>query len=323
MSNESTPQADWPYWRRFYAYTQERFPLLSHGLLIFSYYSSNSLLAQVLTEPDQPLSYDRGSLLGAIVVLCFFFHLRVFDEHKDFQSDSKHYPDRILQRGLVTLQQLTLLGLAAIGVELLLSWLWQPEGKPAAFVSLGVSLGYSLLMLKEFFVGRWLNRRFVAYAVSHMLIMPLLAMIPFSFATGKFLWEAPGWFWWYAFVGFFVTFNWEISRKIRPPSEELPGVDTYSSLFGPRTAATIVLVIRLIDTAMVMAVGYHLGLSGWFFAVIIAMFLATLSSYAFFVSQLTTKTAKRLEKVAGMYIIGFDLALAIELIRKFGVEFLW
>ena len=323
MRNASIPETEWPFWKRFYAYTQERFPLLSHGLLIISYYSSNSLLAQVLTKPDQPLCYDRGSLLGAIVLLCFFFHLRVFDEHKDFESDSEHYPDRVLQRGLVTLRQLTWLGAIGIGVELLFSWLWQPESKPAAVFSVSVALVYSLLMLKEFFIGQWLNRHFIAYAVSHMLIMPLLAMIPFSFATGNTIWEASGWFWWYAFVGFFVTFNWEISRKIRPPNEEKSGVDTYSSLFGPRTAATIVLVIRLIDTAMVMAVGAHLGLSGWFFAVIIVMLLATLFSYSMFVSQLTTETAKRLEKVAGMYIIGFDLALAIELIRKFGVEFQW
>jgi 4-hydroxybenzoate polyprenyltransferase len=323
MSNGSIPESDWPFWKRLYAYSQERFPLLSHGLLIVSYYSSNSLLAQVLTEPDQPLSYDRGSLFGAIVMFCFFFHLRVFDEHKDFQSDSEHYPDRVLQRGIVTLRQLTLLGFAAIGVELLFSWLWQPGGEPAALVAVCVAIGYSLLMLKEFFIGRWLNRHFVAYAVSHMIIMPLLAMIPFSFATGNYIWEAPGWFWWYAFVGFFVTFNWEISRKIRIPAEEKPGVETYSSLFGPRTAATIVLAIRLIDTVMVMAVGKHLDLSGWFFAVIITMFLATLISYTLFVSQLTTVTAKRLERVAGMYIIGFDLALAIELIRNFGVEFQW
>ena len=321
MSNRSNTEIDWPFWKRFYAYTQERFPLLSHGLLIISYYSSNSLLAQTLTAPDQPLCYNRGSLLGAVVLLCFFFHLRVFDEHKDFKSDSHHYPDRVLQRGLVSLRQLTLLCVIAIGVELLFSWLWQPESKPAALVSVSIAIVYSLLMLKEFFIGRGLKRHFLAYAVSHMLIMPLLAMIPFSFATGKYAWEAPGWFWWYAFVGFFVTFNWEISRKIRPPSEERPGVDTYSSLFGPRTAATIVVVIRLIDTAMVMAVSKHLGLSGWFFAVIITMLLATLVSYALFVSQLTTETARRLEKVAGMYIIGFDLALAIELIRKFGVEF--
>lgn len=314
---------DAPFYRRFYAYTQERFPLLGHGLLIVSYYSSNSLLAQVLTEPDQPLHYDRGSLMGAVVLLCFFFHLRVFDERKDYAEDSRHYPNRVLQRGLVTLRQLTMIGVGAIGVELLLSAFWRPLGQPAAITAVLVALGYSLLMLKEFFCRDWLKRRFVRYAVSHMLIMPLLAMIPFSFATGQYLWNAPGWFWWYALVGFFVTFNWEISRKIRPPECEIEGVNTYSSLFGAKRSATLVLLIRLVDTGMVAAVGLKLGLSGWFYVALVVMLLATLGSYIGFVRHMTTATAKRLEKVAGLYIVAFDLALAVELIRNYGVTFQW
>lgn len=323
MSDEIELSSESSFWRRFYAYTKERFPLLSHGLLIISYYSSNSLLAQVLTEPEEGLEYDWGSLMGAFVVLCFFFHLRVFDEHKDFEADSKHYPNRILQRGLITLRQLTIIGVVAIGLELLLSAIWQPLGKPAALISVGVALVYSLLMLKEFFIGKFLNQHFVLYAVSHMLIMPLLAMIPFSFATGEYAWNAPAWFWWYAFVGFFVTFNWEISRKIRSPQDELHGVETYSSLFGPRKAATFVLVIRLIDTAMVASVGIVLELSIWFYVAILAMLLATLYSYIRFVLNMSATAAKQLEIVAGLYIIAFDLALAIELFRKYGVAFQW
>lgn len=323
MMEATQPSVEWRFWRRMYAYTQERFPLAGHGLLIASYYSSNSLLAQILTEPEKPLHYDRGSLLGAVTLFCFFFHLRVFDEHKDFESDSRHHPDRILQRGLVTLRQLTIVGIAAICVELLLAAIWQPNGKPAALVAVVVALAYSLLMFKEFFCREWLNRRFVLYAVSHMLIMPLLAMIPFGFATGQFLWDAPGWFWWYALVGFFVTFNWEISRKIRAPADEIEGVDTYSSLFGPRTAATVVLGVRLIDTGMVAVLGARLGLSAWFYVAIVTMFLVTLASYFRFVRRFTTRSAKQLERVAGFYIIAFDLALAIELIRKYGVTIQW
>lgn len=323
MSRQQPLNADAPFWRRLYAYTQERFPLVGHGLLIVSYYSSNSLLGQALADPGARLHYDRGSLFGAITLFCLFFHLRVFDEHKDFATDQTHHPDRILQRGLVTLRQLALLGGIAIGLELLLALVWRPQGGFAPLVAVGVALAYSLLMLKEFFVGRWLQQHFLVYAISHMLIMPLLAMIPFGFATGEYLWDAPTWFWWYACVGFFVTLNWEVSRKIRAPGEEIEGVDTYSSRFGPRGAASVVVGIRLIDTAMVAAVGVHLGLSGWFFAAIIAMLAATLFSYVRFCRTLTSAAAKTLERVAGMYIIAFDLALAIELIRKYGVTFQW
>ena len=43
--------------------------------------------------------------------------------------------------------------------------------------------------------------------------MPLLALMIFSFATGRSLGQAPPWFWLYALVGFFVTLNWEVSAR--------------------------------------------------------------------------------------------------------------
>jgi hypothetical protein len=321
--SSNSVQADSPFLQRLYAYTQERFPILGHGLLIVSYYSSNSLLAQVLTRPSERLHYNVGSLFGAITLFCFFFHLRVFDEHKDFADDSVNYPDRVLQRGLITLADLRWLGAAAITIELVLAALWRPTGKPAALFAECVALAFSLLMLKEFFCGEWLRRHFLLYAASHMIIMPLLAMIVFGFTTGEYFWHAPGWFWWYSLVGFFVTFNWEISRKIRAPEDELPGVDTYSAIFGPFVAASLVLFIRVIDTSMVAAVGRHLNLSPLFFVAIILLFALTLFSYFSFIRNVTRRTAKQLEHTAGLYIIAFDAALAIELIRKCGVTFQW
>ena len=202
-----------PFGKRLKAYLDQRFPLIGHGILIVSYYSSNQFLAEVLTRPDEKLVYNVGSILGAVAIFCTFFHLRVFDEHKDYESDLKHYPDRVLQSGLITLGHLKLFGAVAIALELVCAAVWMPLGKPAALVAVLVTLGYSLLMLNEFFVSRWLSKRFLLYAISHMLIMPLLAMVVFSFTTGEYFWNAPGWFWFYAFVGFFVTLNWEIRER--------------------------------------------------------------------------------------------------------------
>ena len=89
-----------PFGRRLWAYLLERFNPLSNMLLIVSYYSSNQFLAQLLTHPGQPVSYSIRSLAGATTVLCMFFHLRVFDEHKDYEEDCRFFPNRVLQRGL-------------------------------------------------------------------------------------------------------------------------------------------------------------------------------------------------------------------------------
>ncbi len=319
-SRNSLPPHDAPFAARLWAYLSERFPPAGYGVLIVSYYSSNQFLAEVLTRPGQQLVYNLGSLLGAITLLCIFFHLRVFDEHKDYAEDCIYYPDRVLQSGRITLPQLKLLGTGAIGLELLLSAVWMPAGQPAALVAVLATLAFSLLMLKEFFVREWLKEHFLIYTISHMMIMPLMAMVVFSFATGMYMWQAPGWFWLYAFVGFFVTLNWEISRKIRAPEQEIEGVVTYTKVFGTYGAAYAVLIVRVIDTAIVALVGWKIQASWWFYVALVALFVVCLIGFFQYRFNTNAKTAKRMETYAGVYIIAFDLILAAELIRSHGVE---
>jgi acyl-CoA synthetase (AMP-forming)/AMP-acid ligase II/4-hydroxybenzoate polyprenyltransferase len=305
-----------PFAARLRAYLAERFPLLSHGVLIVSYYSANQFLAQVLTTPgSHGLHLHWRTLAGAVALFCVFFHLRVFDEHKDYAEDCRYHPHRVLQRGLITLRHLKILGALAIGLELSLAAL---VGWPA-LVALLLALGFSLLMLKEFFLGAWLRERFLLYSLSHMLIMPLLALQVFSFTTGRYPWQAPPWFWLYAFVGFFVTLNWEISRKIRAPEDELAGLASYSRTLGTFGAAYAVIAIRLIDTGMVYLVGWHLGLSPWFYGVLAALFLVCCYGLYDFRVHTSPRSAKRMETYAGMYIIAFDLTLAVELLRLHGL----
>jgi 4-hydroxybenzoate polyprenyltransferase len=308
-----------PFRRRLSDYLAERFPLLGHGVLIFAYYSSNQFLARTLTAPGRPMHYDRTSLLGGIVLFCFFFHLRVFDEHKDYADDCRHYPDRVLQSGRVTLRDLRLLAAFAIALEIALT-AWRGLGPLAAWAGAFV---FSLLMLKEFFVSAWLERHFLAYATSHMLIMPLLSLMVFSYATGRAPWTAPPWYWVYAWVGFFVTFNWEVSRKIRAPEDEIDGVDSYTRIFGTHGAAYVVLLIRVIDTALVALVGWHLGLPPWFYLALVALFLVTLVGFFQYRLHTNRKNAKRMETYAGMYIIAFDLILAVSIASRYGLEAPW
>lgn len=304
-----------PYGRRLFAYLAERFPLLGHGVLIAAYYSSNQFLARTLTRPGEPMHYDVSTVLGMLTLLCFFFHLRVFDEHKDYAEDCVHYPQRILQSGVITLRELKALGAVCIAAEIVFSAL---RG-PAVLAAWGMAFGFSLLMLREFFAREWLKRHFLVYAVTHLLVMPFLSLLVFSFATGRWPWEAPLWFGVYAWVGFFVTFNWEVSRKIRAPEDEIEGVETYTRIFGTYGAAWLVLVLRLIDTGLVALVGWHLGLSPWFYAALVALFAVCLVGFFQYRLNTTRKTAKRMETYAGLYIIAFDVILAVEIARKWGL----
>jgi 4-hydroxybenzoate polyprenyltransferase len=302
--------------RNFLAYCNERFPPVGNVLLILSYYSSNQFLATALTHRGATMHYDVWSLLGMLMIVSFFFHIRVFDEHKDYEDDCRHYPNRVLQSGRITLRHLKIAGAIAIGMEAAIA----AARGTAPLLAWLVAFGYSLLMLKEFFAPEALKKRFLLYATSHMLIMPLLALLVFSFTTRRWPWEAPGWFWVYAFVGFFVTFNWEVSRKIRAPEEEIDGVDSYTKMFGTHGAAYIVLLIRVIDTALVAAVGWHLGFSRWFYLALIGLYGVCLVGFFQYRMRPSPKTAKMMEVYAGMYMIAFDLLVAIGLGHKFGVR---
>ncbi len=301
---------------RLGAYLGERFPLMGNGLLILSFYSSNQFLAHALDNPGQPMRYDLTTLCGAVVVLCFFLHMRIFDDHKDFSEDSVFFPHRVLQRGVVTLGELKGLAAIAIGMEIVLA----ATVGLAALASWAIAFAFSILMLEEFFVRDWLKQRFLLYASLHMLIMPLLAMVVWSFATGRFGWEMPPWYWLYSMVGFFLAFNWEVSRKIRAAEDEREGLDSYSRLFGAYGAAYLVLLIRFMDTILVGLVALYLGLSAWFFLLLVGLYCVCLIGFFQYRFQTSRETAKRLTVYAGLYIIVFDLALAVELGRKYGLS---
>ena len=249
-------------------------------------------------------------------MLCLFFHLRVFDEHKDYADDCRYFPQRVLQRGLISLHDLKILG----GIAIVLEWLLGAWLGWATLVSILAAQAFSLLMLKEFFCRDWLRRHFLTYAMSHMLIMPLLALVVFSAATGRYLWEAPGWFWLYSFVGFFVTFNWEVSRKIRAPEQEIDGVETYTKMFGTYGAAYLVLAIRVVDTAH----GGPRGLAPGVKRVVLRRVGGTVWSVSGrFLPIPVAHLAAHGESdgiYAGMYIVAFDLTLAVEIARLNGIR---
>ena len=191
------------------------------------------------------MQYDFSSLLGSLTLLCLFFHLRVFDDHKDYTEDCRHYPHRVLQQGIVTLNELKVLGGIAIALEFVLSALCST----ASLVSVLFAFCFSLLMFKEFFARDWLKRHFLVYASTHMLIMPLLAIVIFSFATRQYPWEASSWIWLYSFVGFFVVFDLEVSRRFVPRRKRSKEWTRTQRFSAPDGAAYLVLPIRVIDTS--------------------------------------------------------------------------
>lgn len=118
---------------------------------------------------------ENLALTTFLVGVSFLFLLlrqRVLDEFKDFKHDSKNYPNRPLQRGLVTKRALVILGVFAFIGELLPIFLISPM---ALLYYLPVLI-FSLLMAKEFFVAKWLKKHQTIYFISHQSVYIFLAL---------------------------------------------------------------------------------------------------------------------------------------------------
>ena len=239
------------FFSKWWIYQRERFPVLAHGLLIasfsFSAVSFSSLLRGCHQLPD-------GKILLVAFVNSFisFLQLRIADEFKDFDEDSRYRPYRPVPRGLVTLRELGWLwgGSAAVQVALAL-WL-----NAHLLWLLAINWIYLTLMSREFFAREWLKQRPITYLWSHMLIMPLIDFYATACdwlpATGK----APAGLFWFVVVSFFNGIVIEIGRKVRSPEKEEDGVQTYSALWGGARASCIwISVMTVTALSAILAAG--------------------------------------------------------------------
>ena len=154
---------------RWAVYQRERFPLASHVPLVAAFSASAVCFSSLLRgHYAAPTAAALG--VAFLTSLLFFLQLRIADEFKDFEEDSRFRPYRPVPRGLVTLRELAWLGAAAAGVQLALAfWL-----EPSLVWLLIATWLYLTLMTREFFVRRWLKKHPVVYMTSHMLILPLV-----------------------------------------------------------------------------------------------------------------------------------------------------
>jgi 4-hydroxybenzoate polyprenyltransferase len=235
----------------------------------------------------------------------FFLQLRIADEFKDFEEDSRYRPYRPVPRGLVSLRELGWVGAAAAAIQFGLAlWLL-----PAlALLLAGVWL-YLVLMSKEFFVADWLKSRPVLYMLSHMVIVPLIDL----YATACDWWPALGWpprgLFWFVAVSYFNGLVIELGRKIRAPADEEEGVNTYSALWGPRGAVFVWLAAMLATAGCAV-----LGARPIDFVVPVAVWLTLLLGAGLFIawrflSTLTKGAGKQIEMLSAVWTIGMYLSI--------------
>ncbi len=239
---------------RWCVYQRERFPIFAHGLLIAAFSSCAVSFSCLLRGGDTAPSVAALFTAFASAFL-LFLQLRIADEFKDFDEDSRYRPYRPVPRGLVKLRELAIVGVTGGVIQLGLA-LWL---SPRLVALLLVTWAYLALMTREFFVREWIRERPITYLWTHMLIIPLT-----DFYATACDWQSaqaapPAGLFWFIAVSFFNGVTLELGRKIRAPGDEEEGVRTYSHLWGYRNATIVWLTALLVTAACAVAAAAKIG----------------------------------------------------------------
>ncbi len=156
--------------QNLYKYLKQRFPIINmvlFAILFLTVYSVARSYNWLTSAGFRPIDY-----LGIFSCIFFFFRLRVFDEIKDYDMDVINHPDRILQSGQITLKELKVIAVAGTLIELA----WSLSMGLPTFLAWLAAFSFSVLMRYEFFIPTILKKNLLVYAISHMLIMPLIIL---------------------------------------------------------------------------------------------------------------------------------------------------
>ncbi|TAE27589.1 MAG: hypothetical protein EAZ91_16070 [Cytophagales bacterium] len=271
--------------KNLFAYLQERFPPVNMALFAVLFGTVYSV-ARYFWSSYTPAPFGLREVGGMVAVITFFFRLRVFDEIKDYDLDAINHPQRVLQSGRVNLRQLFTLAVAG-GVWELAWSVW--SGWPTV-VCWVLAVGYSLLMRYEFFVGAFLKKRLLLYAITHMLIMPLVIAWVWSAYTPDFGLSRPLYL--LAALSLLGGFAFEIARKLHTPAAERPLVDSYSKTMGYAGAIGAVLLVLTGSVLVQRLLLTDLRSPNLPFVLIGLLYAATLVLYGLALARPAEKTLK-------------------------------
>ena len=236
--------------KRLWIYQKERFPLGILAITTSAVLASTFAVLEWTGYNDIPLwKYLALGVAG----LSFMLHTRVIDEIRDKDVDDVHHPDRPVQRGLVSLRELTVLGYANGGVFICIHALLDPL---SGLLSAGLLL-YSIVARYEVGPLAWLKPRFWLYNVVMLGQMLLLQWIAYAALTRTLDW--PSAIWMHGWGIWALTAQIEVARKCLAPDEETTYRDSYSSRVGSWGSAGIVLALTLLALWAFAATGMPLN----------------------------------------------------------------
>ena len=301
-TNPANPDGFFWRWNTYFA---ERFPPLQHGVLIAAFcFGVLSYAARVGFPASKP-----GAMVFVVTFVTAFLmllQLRILDEFKDFEEDARWRPYRPVPRGLISLASLRRLWFIAAAMQMGGALLLDARllaGLLAVWL-------YSGLMGVEFFVRDWLKAHPLAYMLSHIIIVPMIAAyvaachwLPLGMAVPDLAGLLAA-----SYFAFCVI---EVGRKIRVPVDEEEGVETYTVLWGARRALAAWLGFMTTGSAFAVLAASRIQ-AATFVAILLGavLLLAILGAVAFLRSP-GPGGGTRFNRLSGLWTLILFLSLGL------------
>jgi 4-hydroxybenzoate polyprenyltransferase len=282
---------------RLWIYQAERFPLVRSVPLLLAFSASSVTASAHLAGRSVPGAAAYATAF--ILVLVFFWQMRVADEVKDAETDQRYRPERPIPRGLVSLRLIVWLGVLSTFIALAAALAFHPLLTLLVF-AVWAWLG---LMTVEFFVPAVLHRSPALYLVTHMAIMPLIDLVLTGCEWVPAGQGLPPGIWTFLLMSLANGCVAEFGRKIWAPSNERPGVDSYSSAWGLRRANAALAVAWVAAFAALVGYGSQLGMAIWFAGAGTMASLPLVAGIAAFLADPSAVAQKRLEAASGIWIL--------------------
>ena len=289
--------------KKWYTYQKERFPVLVYGLYVFcivfatfcySYYYYNAV---ILTSPIPTTMYLESTGIQYIklipmflVAFLQFLMVRILDEFKDYEEDCKYRPYRPVPRGLVKLSELKVLLIICAVLQVIITIFFSNSiYNILSFICLMVVWAYILLMNKDFFMKKFLDKHLLINVALDEMVLPLLIIYLSTFIcpTGS----------WLAVMAYIISWIVEVARKIRCKEDEEEGVKTYTAVLGIGKAMILIFVL---ETLLMVVQGIILGQKNYIW--IVALYILANIPNILFAKKKTKKMAKLAGLSANIYI---------------------
>ncbi|PSL31297.1 UbiA family prenyltransferase [Dyadobacter jiangsuensis] len=293
-----------PFFRRFYIYQKERFPLLGHGLLVAAF-SFSAISYSRICRGAEGFVDIKTFAVGIFTTISLFLLVRIFDEFKDAEDDARFRKELPIPRGLVTFRELAVTGIVVAIAQILVNLVFFPK----MLWIYAVVIGYLSLMGKEFFVAEWLKKHQFWYVTSHMFIIPLVDIYASGLDWLLAGQKAPEGLFFFFAVSYMNGIVLEVGRKIRAPQQESEGVLTYTSMLGVPRAIGLWLAVLAVTLLLSMAASVFAGYGYVVLAVLGVVFLVCALPAILFWKARTTKQSKMIEYASALWTIAMYLTL--------------